>query len=227
MDSKIWASVITSGVVFVTLIYNMYRNHQQFKRAKEDSKYKAYYEQVKDRRDKIQMKIDEFYSPLKNYLAQSKINYLMLVGNKPEGFRTLEYLLDNDKEFNGEKVSWTNNDDILLDKILSYGKLMEDLILNKMGLIDDPEICKEYLPSPGFDDIEYPEDMSILDIAVAHFSFIRDARKDLGGDQRFEKYVYPRELSRKINSKLDELQLQVAEENQLMVKYMNKIGGNS
>lgn len=206
MDAKITATVISSSVVFLGLIYNMVKNKKEFKRTQDNIRYKLDYDRVKERQDKIQSKLDDFYLPLKSFLTRSKQAYIIFVEDKPYSFRTLEYLLDKEKEFDGVKIEWKENDDVLLKRIFSIGEEIENLISNKGSIIDDPEFIEEYIPSKGFEDKEYPKGISLIDFTLAHLSYIRDAYYgNLQGDGRFKKYVYPRELNTRVLKKIDEL----------------------
>lgn len=224
MDSKIAASIISSGVVLLGLFYNMYKNKKQFDRTQNNLRFNLDYERVKERRDIEQSKLDEFYLPLKNYLQRSKHAYQTLTQNKPKDFRTLDFLLNREILFDGNKIDWNENDDVILKRIFSIGIEIENLIINQGSSIQDVEFREVYVPSPGFEDKEYPEGISLFEFALEHFSYIRDVYYgNIENDARFNKFKYPRELNTRVLAKIEETKEKIRIEENSMNSFRAKI----
>ena len=130
MEDGITASIISSGVVLLGLFYNMHKNKKQFDRTQKNLRHNLDYERVKERRDREQAKLDDFYLPLKNYLQRSKQAYQTLIQNKPEEFRTLDFLLNRQILIDGVKVGWIEKDNVILKRIFLIGIEMENVIIN-------------------------------------------------------------------------------------------------
>lgn len=102
-----------------------------------------------ERRDLITKKLNEFYGPLLSYLNIVKALYQLFRANKPAGFRTLIFLLDRNQEYemNGIKqtVVLSKSDEQLLKEIIEIEQKIEDLIVEKGGLVDDPALMFKYI----------------------------------------------------------------------------------
>jgi hypothetical protein len=120
-------------------------------------------------------------------MKKNKLLYELFSEGKGEEFKTLTALLKG--------VEFTDNDGKLLEEIIKIDKKLEDLILNKSGLVDDDEIT------------------TLLSKAAAHFNIINLAFDgQITGDvERFEEYVYPKELDNKIEARIKTLQQRLKE----------------
>jgi hypothetical protein len=120
-------------------------------------------------------------------MKKNKLLYELFSEGKGEKFKTLTALLKG--------VEFTDNDGKLLEEIIKIDKKLEDLILNKSGLVDDDEIT------------------TLLSKAAAHFNIINLAFDgQITGDvERFEEYVYPKELDNKIEARIKTLQQRLKE----------------
>ena len=219
-DSTVIAALIGIGGILIKQFWDGYFNSQKNKRLLKEQKdqsdrtqknllNKLMYDEIKDKKLVIESKLYEFYYPMKNYLRRSKSAYRVFVNGKPEGFRTLEHLLDKEKLFNDVKVELSDNDNVLLKRIFLIGEEIENLISEKCHLVfDDSEFMDTYVPSEGYEDYNYPNDESLMSMTQNHLSFIRDAfYGELSEDlERFKLYVYPRELNSRITIKIEELE---------------------
>lgn len=136
----------------------------------------------KDERKEIYKKLNAFYGPFKQRLEKTWELYQIFAKNRDrDSFRTLDALLKGEK-FEG-------NDKILLEEILELGKEMEQLVLAQGGLIDDPELRQ------------------LLVKAGTHFRVLRLAYEGRfrGDTDRFQDYVYPRELDKKLDQQIRKL----------------------
>jgi hypothetical protein len=184
-SSAIYSALITGVVVLLVGILTFLYNRATLAESKR-----------KERRESITKKLNEFYGPLDSYL---KIIYefnLILKTNKPSDFRTLTHLLDSSRIYeNGMQVNLTNSDKKIIAEIIDIENKIEELVTSKGGLIDEP--------SQG----------SLLAKAIAHFRVLRLAfNEEISGEvERFEKFVYPRELDKTVQDKIQGLQQQLRE----------------
>lgn len=120
-------------------------------------------------------------------MKKNKLLYELFTEGKDEEFKTLTALLKG--------VKFTGNDAKLLEEIIKIDKKLEDLILNKSGLVDDDEIN------------------ALLSKAAAHFNIISLAMDgQISGDvERFKEYVYPKALDEKIEARIKTLQRRLKE----------------
>jgi len=130
----------------------------------------------------IQEKLNSFYGPFRQLLGTSERLYNEFRAHQPDpdSFRTLTALLRG-KQFTG-------NDEILLRQIIEITEKLDDMILSKSELIDErlqPTLWE----------------------ASTHFRLIRLAhRGHLSGEpERFERFVYPRELNSQIEAEIQRL----------------------
>lgn len=139
-----------------------------------------------ERRKEIHKQLNEFYGPLQQMRNKSKHLYDIMVQGKPEGFRTLIALLKKNYEF-------SDNDKKLIAEIISIGKDTEDLILKQSGLVDNDDFRK------------------LLGKATAHFVVLRNAFDNtINGDvERFENYVFPRDLDPQIEENIKKLKIEL------------------
>lgn len=111
-----------------------------------------------ERRKIIEQMINEFYGPLLSYLNIIKALHSLFAAGKPKGFRTVTYLLERNQEHeNGTEKKdniLTESDKKLLANIIETEKKIEDLIIAKGGLADDPALTFDYVPDPTETDTE-------------------------------------------------------------------------
>lgn len=134
-----------------------------------------------DERAEIYKKLNEFYSPFEQLRKKSFRLYQLFTEGKDDSFRTLPALLRGDK--------FSENNQKLLEEIIRIDEKLEKLILDKSGLIDQGEI------------------RDLLAKAATHFHIITQAfNGQLHGEpDRFNNYVFPRELDGKISEQINTL----------------------
>ena len=169
-----------------------------------------------EKRNSIEKKLSEFYIPLRHYLEQSKTMFKIFLKDKPEGFRTLTYLLNPQQVYGNqkEKVILDKNDSALLQKIIDVGLKIEDLINNKGFLIgSDTEFVDRYIPGEGYQHIVYENELTLISLLVSHILTIRMAfNGDISGQvQKFESFVFPNEINSRVNKKIQELEQNVSD----------------
>jgi hypothetical protein len=135
----------------------------------------------------IRRQLNEFYGPYQQRLETSKQLHDKLNKGKPDDFRVLTFFL-NGNQFNG-------NDKVLYEEIRKITDELETLRMERGGLVDEPDL------------------QNLLAKAGAHFRIISMAHdgKLSGEIERFDDYVYPRELNNKISEKIKLLQTQLKE----------------
>jgi hypothetical protein len=151
---------------------------------------------IEERKSEIYKKLNEFYQPLFEYRQKSTLLYLkfkekfVVVGpdESASAFRTLTYLL-NRNEFTG-------NEKALLEEIINIGKLCEDLIHKKAGLIDDDSLRKDWLPR-----------------LTTHLLILRMAyQKKLSGEpEKFIDLAFPLGIDELIEERIKVLQQELKE----------------
>jgi hypothetical protein len=169
--------------------------------------------QVKDRKAEIDAALTKFYYPLLGYLNVSQALFKIFFAGKPDGFRTLTYLLDRDQHYQTAtgpiRVVLTSSDDAVLKEILRLGRKIEELIVTKSGYVDDRELLFQYVPKPDITDIDpnVVRDQGLLAVAVTHLRLIRLAYRGTiqGQVDRYKAFVYPRELNGRIIEKIEAL----------------------
>ena len=134
-----------------------------------------------DERAEIYKKLNEFYGPFEQLRKKSLRLYQLFTVGKDDSFRTLPALL------RGEIFSENNRK--LLEEIIRIDEQLEKLILDKSGLLDQGEI------------------RDLLAKAATHFHIISLAfNGQLHGEpDRFNDYVFPRELDGKISEQINTL----------------------
>lgn len=90
---------------------------------------------------------------------------------------------------NNQTIQLSASDEKIIAEIIDIEKKIERLVNSKSGLIDDPEQAE------------------LLAKAIAHFRILRLAheRKISGGMNNFQDYVYPRELDKSVQDKINAL----------------------
>lgn len=140
-----------------------------------------------EERAEINKKLSEFYGPFTQLSHKNLMLYRLFTSDKKPHYQTLSELLNGTK-FNG-------NDKVLLEQIMLINKQLEDLIINKSGYVENPNLRK------------------LLAKAATHFNVMKLAFDGAinGEKDRFIEYLYPRELSDKINEDIDKLNQRLKE----------------
>ncbi|KYG81662.1 hypothetical protein EV198_1869 [Roseivirga ehrenbergii] len=209
-DSAILAAAIGAIGAFIVGIVSLILN------------YKTHKEQItekrkEERRQEIYKKLNDFYGPFQSYLNASKEFYKIFMVGKPAEFRTLTFLLNKEQEYQFQdgttrKVALNQTDKELLEQILYIGQKLEDLIIEKAGLVDDPELRYDFRTDADVTDAAL-EGNGLLAFAKTHFQIIRLAHlgKFSGEIDRFKNYVFPRQLPIKIEERIVALQNEIKE----------------
>jgi len=138
-----------------------------------------------DERKEIRERLTTFFGPMQQLLAVSK--RLTEVFKNGVEFRTLLRLL--------EGTTYTGNDALILDEIITVTSAIEELITGKSGLVEDSDLRK------------------LLSEAAAHFRVLRLARsgKLKGESDRFAGLVYPDKLEPMIDNEIERLNRRLTE----------------
>ncbi|HWJ28262.1 MAG TPA: hypothetical protein VNS32_17085 [Flavisolibacter sp.] len=207
-DVKITIALIAAVGAFIVSIINYIGNNQQIREKRKS-----------ERRAEIYKKLNDFYGPFQQYLNYSKELFRIFSKGKPKELRVLTYLLDPDQVYefpdgSKRKVEISETDKELLKQIFEVGEKMEKLIVEKAGLVDDPELRYSYKSDPFATDVNF-EGSGLLTYAKAHFQIIRLAAigKFRGETERFKQYVFPRELNGRIEKKILSLQTELKQLN--------------
>ena len=171
---------------------------------------------LNERKKFLYKKLNEFYIPITNYLNSSKDLYGIFMAGKPDSseFRVLNHLLNPERIYsNGEKVVLTNSERVILGQIFDIGNDVIKLIDSKGGLIDDRELTETYIPDPNITDIEFDEEKTLLSLTRTHFRIIKLAYEGALADSpdvdKYEKFVYPRELNSVLAKKTEEIKSEI------------------
>lgn len=204
------ASLIAFAGTIVVAIISIYNN----KRTSRDNKRLVERTDLIEKSKIIDQKLNEFYLPLRHYLEHSKTLFKIFLKGKPEGFRTLTYLLDPQQRFGDEKkrIKLNSNDKALLRKIFEIGSSIEKLIHEKSYLIgSDEEFTKKYVPSEAYSHIKHDKELTLISLLLSHIIAIRMAfQGEISGEtDKFEGYVFPNEITSKVESKIRELETQL------------------
>ncbi|MDI5950278.1 hypothetical protein [Flavobacterium yafengii] len=206
-SAPVIASIITfTGTVIVAKI-----SIQNNRKTSKENKKLIERTDLIEKRKVLEKKLNEFYIPLRYYLAQSKTLFKIFMKDKPNDFRTLTFLLDQECEYGEEKmrVILNQNDKALLKTIIDIGSKIETLIHEKSYLIgSDREFVDNYQPSEGYKHIPYDKDLTLINLLISHLVTIRMAFNcEIKGQvDKFEGFVFPNEINSKINSKIEELE---------------------
>jgi len=147
---------------------------------------------LEDEQKEIYKKLNDFYGPLGLLRGKSERIYRIFskrFKKKDAEFRTLNYIMTQGR------TALTENEQALLQQILDIGAKVEDLVVTKSGLIDEPELSNQ------------------LARLLAHTSILKLAYEGhLKGDPaEFNDATFPRELDKYIASKVEQLQRRLEE----------------
>ena len=198
-DGRLIRDIGPTAVGLVSLLVTAYisvralnRNSQLTRRSIEEKGHE-------EERKAIREKLDQFYGPFMQLRAVSKHLYQIFTTRiaadvkekyKDEGgrFRTLLALVAGHQFEGAEKT--------LLEEIVKIGADSEKLILEKVGLVDDPAL------------------QQLLGKAAAHYRILRLASENgklAGGGKEFDSYTFPYELDTQIPQKMQELNKRLEE----------------
>lgn len=164
----------------------------------------------------LKKKLNEFYKPLRGLLDLSQNFYFLFRQGKPDGFRTLTYLILRNQ--GKAPFDLTSHDEMLLKEIFALGEKIESFILEKGHLIETGELrmseaTRAKLDSVG-NDIPFKkaiQEDDLLSLAAAHFRLIRLAYNGLidSNVDSYAAYVYPLEFPAEIGRRIEELELEI------------------
>lgn len=157
----------------------------------------------------ISKRLDEFYAPLQQYLNKSHELSIILYKGKPKNFRTLTYLLDPTQVYSesNSSIQLSENDQLILAEIIKIGEKIENLIIDKAGLVDDPQLSYRYTPNEEETDVNPDSNSGLLAILGTHLLIIRYAyeKKLKGQAEEYQDHVFPREINAIIKENIDRL----------------------
>lgn len=167
---------------------------------------------ISEKRRSLAKKLNEFYGPLISYLNITKSLRNILDSNKPPEFRTLTHLLDPEQEYdigaNQIKIELTESDRIIIGEIVEIERKIEDLIVEKGGLVEDKRLMFDYYEGAEFK-THYPTTISSTSLAnlITHFRVLRLAfeGKIVGEVERYKGFVFPRETVKLIHENYEKL----------------------
>lgn len=170
-----------------------------------------------EKRRQLNAALQELLFPLYSRLMAMQAVFKLFAADKPKGFRTLEYLLSPEtysvEGISGIKLS--ESDKRLLDEVVGLGKEIEELILAKGSLANEPVLQQEYLPDPQVTDISAGplKGMGLFSLAVAHLRLFRLAWEHAitGDPGQYKNFVYPRELNTKVFEAIQTRQRELAQ----------------
>jgi hypothetical protein len=172
---------------------------------------------ISERRKLLTAVLNEFYGPFYYYLTVvGALSQLLFVG-KPKEFRTLTYLLNPRQEYevDGSKVrvDLSDSDKKIIEQMIDIEKILEQLVISKGGIIDDPTLMFNYIPDPKITDVVLKgKRIGLMALAITHFRVMRMAYNGeiKSEPERYAAYVYPRELDAKIFARIEALQKELA-----------------
>lgn len=158
-----------------------------------------YQKSLEDEKKEIYKKLNDFYGPFLQLRRKSALLYDQFAKSQKEKllaegrrFRTLPALL--------EGQTFKDNDAILLKEIIAINKQLEDLIVNKAGLIDDNELRNEIIPRFN---------AHVLLIRLAAEGQLKDSNNS------FDHLTFPNELDGKVEAKIKSLSQSLQDLNNL------------
>jgi hypothetical protein len=166
--------IVTTIVGLSALVLSFWFNKQSLKQKNSD-----------DERKEIYKKLNDFYGPFQQLRKKSQLLYDQFAKEEKdkhkahgERFKTLLFLLEGNK--------FTGNDENLLTEIITINKQLEDIIINRAGLIDDEELRNKIFPK-----------------FITHAFIIRLAKEGTlsGNNENFINLTFPSEIDEKIEAK--------------------------
>ena len=170
-------------------------------------------QRMAEKRKIIAKKLNEFYGPFISYSNVTKALYRIFARGKPKNFRTLTYLLDPEQPYDtgsdNRKVTLSENDRKILEEILAVEEKIERLVVEKGGLVDDPRLMFDYIPTPDRTDVHFEKgEVSLLALLITHFRVLSLAYHGqiVGETNRYQDFVYPREVDGVVRERFEKLQ---------------------
>jgi hypothetical protein len=147
---------------------------------------------LEDEQKEIYKKLNEFYGPLSLLRGKSARIYRVFserFKKDDPDFKTLNYLMADGRD------ALTPDEQALLSQILDIGAKIEDLVIVKSGLIDDPELS-HYLKR-----------------LLSHTTILKLAFDGVltGDPAKYDQDTFPREIDDHIASKIADLQRRLEE----------------
>ena len=212
LDTKIIAALVAAIASVLVSLANIWHNRKMHTATLANIQKEARIQKLIERRNLLYKKLTEFYLPLNSMINRSKNLYKLFVEGKPDSkeFRVLTHLLKPETVYSdGRKITFSQNDKALLKQIIEIGANIRKLIDEKGGLIEDEELIGVYKPNSEITDVFLKEDVTLLSLIYTHYSVIQLAFEgDLTGEaDKFENFVYPRELNKILQYPPDQLHL--------------------
>lgn len=213
METPILVALISAGIGLISTVValtiglvNYFHNRRMLRESR-----------IAERRKILDKALNEFYGPVYSYLSVVKALYRIFVTGKPEGFRTLTYLIHPEQQYDtpGGQVTITlsDSDRSILAEMVEIEKKIEELIVTKGGLIEDPELMFGWSINSDQTDIipEKVEGLGLLAVAITHFRVLRMAFSGIlkSEPDRYKAFVYPRELDEKLFHGIQRLQAEL------------------
>lgn len=221
MDA-VQASLVAAGVAGAAAVITLVSNVMTLRETKEQNRRTIREIRAGERRKFLTAALEQLLIPLQSHLNASFALYKIFASDKGK-IVTLIYLLDPEGYvFKGVPggLKLSDADKKILEEIIEIGKRIEDLLMTKGGLIDDPVLTKAYTPDPTRTEAspEALKGLSLFAIAIAHFRVLRLAYAGAvrGEIERYKDFMYPRELNDKVS---DAIQRTKAELQQLSTSF--------
>ena len=215
MDSAVLGAVITSGAAFATGIFTLILNLKSAADARTHNRRTITEIRASEQRKQLAAGLQELLVPVYSHLTAMQAIFRIFTANKGKEFRTLIFLLDPESyKIDGQKVVLSDSDKMLLQEIVSLSKQVEELLLLKGGLVDDPVLNGVYIPDPIKTDVsaEQLKGLSLFSLAIAHFRVFRLAYEGTikGEVDRYKNFVYPKELNERVYAAIQRTQQNLA-----------------
>ncbi len=220
LDSKVVLAIIASitaiiasiGTIVIAICnYSVQRKNYKL------SKDNSIAIQTQKKIDEIRRQLEEFYYPFQSLLSESERLYSLFRYGQPKDFRTLTYLIDNNYQFDNANggvspVHLNKNQFKILDSIMEITQQCSNLINSKGSLVTDSSLRKPYIPDRNITDVLFnydpnepypsPANPNLLSLFNTHHHLLKLAQKrslEKGHIDALKNYVYPRELNKKID----------------------------
>jgi hypothetical protein len=232
LDSKIIVALIAAivSIIIAALNYLVQRRSIKIQRNSVSLQARQIENiEIENKEKKIKKELDEFYIPFDIYLSESSEYYKFFREGLPTEFRTLIYLVDKDTKFKKadgtyEKVYIKEDRMKIFEEILKNLDNLHRLIIEKSSIIEDTELIRSYSPDSNITDISFiadeerpssiPNDIGMLAFFLTHIKFLKLAYNNQIDKSRLDnvrRYVYPRELNKKIKGNIRELQAKLGQ----------------
>lgn len=182
-----FAHIVPLLIALGTLCVTAWQVKKQLRHQSDEQARQFHLEHLRKRAELLRASLGDFYRPYKQLSDTNKLLHDSLRQGKGEGFRLLHTLLDS-------KFDMSENDRALSDEIVSIGRQLEGLLSKHSGYVDSAELRK------------------VFGQAGRHFRVLSLAAAGSvqGERDRLESVVYPRELDGLLDSRIRELESQLA-----------------